>query len=123
MARGIEGVIEEHRPETVGCEGVFHGLNPRSLIVLAQARGALLSAIGRAGLEVIEFSPSQIKAAVTGSGRADKDQVSYMVKLVLGLGDQKVSADAGDALATAICAAAHHRFERLATPGKSAVNR
>lgn len=116
LAQGLEKVLADYRPDAVACEGIFHGINPRSLIVLAQARGALLAVVGRSGLEVFEYSPSQIKAAVVGSGRADKAQVGHMVRLVLGLGNQKVSEDAGDALATAICAAEHRRFEGLVSP-------
>lgn len=118
LAQGLERVLADYRPDTVACEGLYHGLNPRSLIVLAQARGALLATVGQFGLEVFEFSPSQIKAAVVGHGRADKTQIGHMVRLVLGLGNQKISEDAGDALATAICAAEHRRFEGLVASAK-----
>lgn len=109
-------MLESHRPQTVALESLFHGVNPRSLIVLAQARGALLATVSRAGIEICEYSPSQIKGAVTGSGRADKEQVSRMVRRVLGLREQKLSADASDALAAAICAAERRRFEQLVAP-------
>lgn len=94
-------------------ESLFHGINPRSLIVLAQARGALVAAIGRAGIELYEYTPAEIKSAVTGSGRADKEQVSRMVRLILGLGEEGLSADAGDALAVALCLAQRSRLDRL----------
>lgn len=118
MVDALEEILGRYQPGVAALESLFHGVNPRSLIVLAQARGALLATVGRAQLEICEYSPSQIKTALTGSGRADKAQVSQMVRLVLGLGAEKISADAGDALAAAICAAERRRFELLtARPG------
>ena len=113
LVDGLESLIESHRPQVVSVESLFHGVNPKSLIVLAQARGALLATVCRAGLEIYEYSPSQIKSAVTGSGRADKQQVAQMVRRLLGLRDEKLSEDASDALAAAICAAERRRYEQL----------
>lgn len=94
-------------------ESLYHGVNPRSLIVLAQARGALVLTLARRHLEVHEYSPAEVKSAVAGNGRADKEQVGRMVRLILGLGDEKLPSDTSDALAVAICYAQRLRLDRL----------
>jgi crossover junction endodeoxyribonuclease RuvC len=98
----ITGIIAEIRPHSVALEAVFTARNPRSALLLGQARGAALAACGQSGLETAEYAPSQVKAAVTGYGAADKSQVQQMVQRLLGLrGRQPV--DESDALAVAIC--------------------
>jgi crossover junction endodeoxyribonuclease RuvC len=107
-------LLGRHRPDVAVVESPFHGMNSRSLIVLAQARGALLAALAGQGVEVREYSPAEVKVAVTGNGRADKEQVARMVRLLLSLDDRKVlAADATDALAIAICCAQRLRMDRL----------
>jgi crossover junction endodeoxyribonuclease RuvC len=101
---GVERAIAELAPELVAIERVFHGASSRSLIVLAEARGALIAAVARRGLPMIELAPAAVKSSVTGSGRADKAQVMKMVRLSLGLGTQALSADESDALALALAA-------------------
>ncbi len=107
-------VLRRFDPEAAVMETLFRGVNPRSLIVLAQARGALLATLAVAGIEIYEYTPAEIKTAVTGNGRADKQQVARMVKIILGLGNPRLSADASDALAVAICFAQRQRLDRLA---------
>ncbi len=85
LARELGDVLRRFEPEVAVLEALFRGVNPRSLIVLAQARGALLTTLATAGLEIHEYSPAEVKTAVTGSGRADKTQVGRMVNLILGL--------------------------------------
>ena len=109
----LEELLPEWKPQRVALETPFHGLNVRSLIVLAQARGALLATLGRHGLEIREYSPAEVKSSVTGHGRADKEQVAKMVTMILALRDQRVSSDATDALAVAICCAQLQAFEKL----------
>lgn len=108
-------LIEEHRPHQVAVESPFQGINPRSLIVLAQARGAALAAVAAQGLRVVELTPSEIKAAVVGSGSSDKTQVEKMVRLILGIEGGAMRADESDALAAAICLA-QRRDRWLETP-------
>lgn len=103
LAAGLEALVARLRPDCAAVERVFHGVNSRSLIVLAEARGALLAVLGRHGLPVVELTPSEVKSAVAGSGRADKRQVARMVALQLGLADSALPADATDALAVALC--------------------
>ena len=103
--RDVVALVREHRPHQVAVEAPFQGINPRSLIVLAQARGAALAALAGEGMRVVELAPAEIKAAVVGSGASDKAQVEKMVRLVLGIQGAALSADESDALAAAICLA------------------
>jgi crossover junction endodeoxyribonuclease RuvC len=95
-------VIARHRPDVASIEQVFVAANPRAALVLGQARGAALAALGAAGLAVHEYAPARIKQAVSGSGRAGKDQVQRMVARLLGLATLPAT-DAADALAAALC--------------------
>lgn len=113
LCRELGGVVRRFEPQAAVLEALFRGVNTRSLIVLAQARGALLATLAAQGLDVHEYSPAEVKTAVTGNGRADKQQVGRMVKLILGLGDTRLSPDASDALAVAICFAQRLRLDRL----------
>lgn len=112
-------LIDRLQPELAVLETPFHGLNSRSLIVLAEARGVLLAGLAVRGLEIREYSPAEIKSAVTGNGRADKTQVARMVRLLLEVRGAGSSAgpvwavDATDALAVAICCAQRLRLDRL----------
>lgn len=122
LAMELRTLVDRHGPEAVVLETPFHGLNSRSLVVLAQARGALLSVLGGRDLEVAEYSPAEVKKAVTGSGRADKKQVSWMVCQQLQIPAAGLSEDASDALAVALCYAHRHRMDRL-MKGQSADRR
>lgn len=113
LVQGLREIVELHRPEVAVLETPFHGINPRTLIVLAQARGALLATLAGCGLEIAEYTPAEIKSAVTGNGRAEKEQVARMVALMLDLRGEKISADASDALAAAICYAHRARLDGL----------
>lgn len=109
----LRGMVRRFEPRIAVLESLYHGVNPKSLIVLAQARGALITTLAADNVEVHEYTPAEVKIAVTGSGRADKEQVSRMVRLILGLGEERLSPDASDALAVAICFAQRFRLERL----------
>ena len=100
-----DGLVRElslHRPDVVAIEDVFHARNARSALVLGQARGVALLAAAQSGASVRSFPPSTIKQAVTGSGRAEKEQVGRMVAVLLGVSFSG-RLDATDALAVAIC--------------------
>ena len=116
LVEETERLIRAHRPQVAVLETLFRGVNTRSLIVLAQARGALLATVARAGLEIHEYSPSQIKSSVTGSGRAEKEQVNRMVKMILGH-RKELTPDAADALAAAICYSQRRKIDGLAASG------
>ncbi len=100
---GIEAAIALHRPDAMAVERVFSQQNVQSVMGTAQASGVALLAGARAGIPVTLHTPTEVKAAVTGSGRADKDQVAAMVVRILGLDVAPRPADAADALALAIC--------------------
>lgn len=101
---GLISVIARTRPAAAAVETPFAGQNVKSLIQLAHARGVVLLAAQSAKLEVFEYSPSSVKSAVVGYGRAEKEQVAKMVRMLLpGCATLKMSADASDALAIAIC--------------------
>ncbi len=101
IANGIREIVQELRPDVVAMEDVFFGKNVRSMVALAQARGAAMVACAQAGLSVTAYAPAKVKLAVTGRGRAGKDQVGLMVRGLLGL-KRAPRSDATDALAVAI---------------------
>ncbi len=114
LAASLREMLERTRPEVVVVETPFFGMNARSLIVLAQARGALLATVALQGIELREVSPAEVKSAVTGNGRADKAQVAQMVRLLLNARSADWPPDATDALAVALCGAQRLRIDRLA---------
>ena len=103
LERGIEEWLEAQQPEAVAVERVFSQHNVRTVMGTAQASAVAIVAAARRGLPVALHTPSEVKAAITGSGRADKVQVATMVTRVLRLTVAPKPADATDALALAIC--------------------
>ncbi|CRK58120.1 Crossover junction endodeoxyribonuclease RuvC [Alloactinosynnema sp. L-07] len=103
VADAVELWFDEHHPEVVAIERVFSQVNVRTAMGTAQAAAVVALAAARRGLPVMFHTPSEVKAAVTGSGRADKAQVTTMVTRLLGLTVAPKPADAADALALAIC--------------------
>ena len=99
----IERWLTEYRPDTVAVERVFSQHNVRTVMGTAQAGAVAIVCAARRGLPVTLHTPSEVKAAVTGNGRADKDQVTAMVMRLLRMTDRPRPADAADALALAIC--------------------
>jgi crossover junction endodeoxyribonuclease RuvC len=100
---GLAALIGECRPDCVAIENLFHASNARSALKLGHARGVAMLAAVEAGLPVFEYTPAEVKRAVVGYGRAEKQQVQHMVKLILGLAAVPTPHDASDALAIAIC--------------------
>jgi crossover junction endodeoxyribonuclease RuvC len=103
VARGLDAWIETAAPDAIAVERVFSQTNLRTVMGTAQASGLALVAAARRGIPVTLHTPSEVKAAVTGTGRADKAQVGAMVARLLRLTDVPRPADAADALALAIC--------------------
>ena len=101
--RALRTVIGRHQPDCAVVEGLFFAKNVRTALQLGQARGAALVSVVEAGLPVFEYSPLEVKGAVTGFGRASKAQVQRMVASLLGLSSGLPATDATDALAVAIC--------------------
>jgi crossover junction endodeoxyribonuclease RuvC len=95
-------LLEQHRPEMAVVERVFFAVNEKTAIDVAQARGVILYTLAAQGIAIIEPTPLQIKAAITGDGRADKRQVQEMVSRILQLREVPTPVDAADALAMAV---------------------
>lgn len=96
-------IISLHRPDTGAVEKLFFQRNVTNAIAVGQARGVIMLALANAGIEIMEYSPQEVKQAVTGYGAAEKRQIQIMVQTVLGLKELPKPDDAADALAIAIC--------------------
>jgi crossover junction endodeoxyribonuclease RuvC len=114
---GITSIVDSEAPAELAVEQVFFARNAASALKLGQARGAALMAGIAKGLPLYEYSPNEVKQAVTGRGHAPKDQVQHMIKMLLGLQELPAS-DAADALAVAICHG--HTSQTLARIARSA---
>lgn len=104
----ISRVIEEYAPTHFAIEDIFYNKNPRSTLVLGEARGAAILAAALAGIPVFEYSAREVKQSVTGNGAAHKTQVSFMLGKILSLSDPPSNSDESDALAVAMC----HAFKQ-----------
>ena len=109
--RELEQIIRICRPDEAAFEELFFYNNKKTGIMVAQARGVEVTAFSRRGISLYEYTPAQIKQAVTGYGRAEKKQIQETVRLLLGLEDIPKPDDAADGLAVAICHAFGQRFK------------
>jgi crossover junction endodeoxyribonuclease RuvC len=100
---GLEALVAEHEPEAMALEELYFGQNVRTAFAVGQARGVAMLVAGQHGIPCSGYTPQQVKSAVCGSGRAQKDQVARMVKTLLGLHEEPRPDHAADALAVAIC--------------------
>jgi crossover junction endodeoxyribonuclease RuvC len=112
IANGLRRLIREYGPESAAVEEVFYSANVKTALKLAHVRGVALLAVAEAGMGLGEYSPLEIKMSVVGYGRAEKSQVQTMVRSLLRLKEPVESEDAADALAVAICHAAHESTSR-----------
>ncbi len=112
IAAGLREVIAAHAPEAAAVESLFFAKNVRSAIALGHARGVALLAIAEAKLPVAEYAPAEVKRAIVGNGRAEKEQVAHMVRVLLNHRGPQARLDVTDALAVAICHA-HTAASRL----------
>jgi crossover junction endodeoxyribonuclease RuvC len=118
--RELSRIIGTCRPDSVAIESVFYATNVRSALKLGHARGVAMLAAVEAGCPVSEYTPTEVKRAVVGYGRAEKAQVQQMVKLLLGLDRAPSPHDAADALAVAICHVHEHALtSRLPAAGEA----
>jgi crossover junction endodeoxyribonuclease RuvC len=118
LYQGVKEVLDTYQPESAAIEEVFLNVNPRSTLMLGQARGAVIAALVSANLPVSEFSALRVKQAIVGTGRAAKPQVQEMVKRLLRL-SRAPGSDASDALGIAICAAHHAQIPQAITSAAS----
>ncbi len=104
IAKGLREVVEELQPEAVGIEQVFsHTQNPKTALLMAHARGAILLTLAEANIPIVHYTPTQIKKLLTGSGRAPKEQIQHAVKAELKLETIPEPNDVADASAIALC--------------------
>jgi len=116
LYRGLRGLCETYQPDVLVTEQLLFQTNRRTAIAVARAAGIALLVAAEQGIEWREYTPLQVKQAVTGYGGADKRQVQTMVQRLLGLETLPKPDDAADALAIAICHAHHAVLSRLTTP-------
>lgn len=102
ISEDIEKVIEKYKPEHLSIETLFFNVNQKTVMLVAEARGVIISTASRKGLEVKEYSPLQIKVATTGFGRADKKQMVSMISRLIKLPKKKMLDDEYDAIAAAL---------------------
>jgi len=117
IAERLEVLLDLWKPHEVAVEDLFHSINARSAFRLGIARGVAIGACLKRRLPIFEYAPALVKSTVTGSGRADKDQVRKMVELTL-RAKIDLRHDATDALAVAICHASHIRLETIVTSAR-----
>lgn len=113
LFNAIEELLQKYRPDSLAVETQYVDKNVQSAIKLGMARGAAIIAAKRHGLSVFEYTPSKAKSAVVGSGKASKQQVQGMVKLLLNLQELPTPEDAADALALALCHAQSYNHSIL----------
>ena len=106
----LRALIAEFRPDVMAVEQLFFARNVTTALTVGQARGVAMLAAAQAGMAVVEYTPAQVKQAVAGYGKADKNQIQQMVQILLGLEHPPTPDDAADALAIALCHAQSHAF-------------
>lgn len=111
--QGIQKLILAHKPDAVAVEKLFFGQNSKTAMVVGQARGVILLAAMEQGRKIAEYTPLEVKMALTGYGRADKKQIQQMVRTLLGMQIIPKPDDAADALAIAICHLHSYRLQAL----------
>jgi crossover junction endodeoxyribonuclease RuvC len=113
-------LIDQHKPHVMAIEQLFFSRNVTTAIAVGQARGVALLIAAQAGIAVTEYTPAEIKQAISGYGNAGKQQVQAMVQLLLDLESPPHPDDAADALAVALCHGQSHAFrDRVSTAGTS----
>jgi crossover junction endodeoxyribonuclease RuvC len=112
----LKAIIKEFKPGTIAIEKLFFGNNTKTALSVGQARGMSLLAAAEAKVPTYEYTPLEVKMAVTGYGKADKKQIQQMVKTLLCLKEIPKPDDAADALAIAICHAHSYRLTRYSQP-------
>ncbi len=116
ISQELKSIIKQYQPDVMAVEQLFFNKNVRTALAVGQARGVVLLCGAEAGLDIIEYTPLQVKMAVVGYGRAEKKQVQEMVRMLLCLSEIPKPDDAADALAIAICHA--HSEKQLAVFSK-----
>ncbi len=113
LSDGLKDILTTYSPDAVAVEELFFNNNAKTALIVGQARGVILLTAAQNGCQVASYTPLQVKMGVCGYGRADKTQVQYMVKKLLGLTQIPKPDDAADALAIAICHGHSHKIGSL----------
>lgn len=106
-------LINRYRPQTLVVESLFFNSNVKTAFSVGEARGVIMLAAAHSGVEIAEYTPLEVKQAITGNGRAEKNQMQQMVKMLLCLSEVPQPDDAADALAIAVCHANSSRLKEL----------
>jgi crossover junction endodeoxyribonuclease RuvC len=109
----VRRAIKKHKPDVAAVEKLFFSKNAKTAMSVGEARGVILLCAQLAGIEIREYSPMEVKLALTGYGMADKNQVLQMTKAILGLKETPRPDDVADALAIAVCCAGSYKLEKL----------
>ncbi len=109
----ITALIDEYRPDAMSVEELFFKNNAKTAFAVGQARGVIVLAAVKSGIPIYEYTPLQVKQALTGYGRADKKQIQQMMKIMLGLSAVPKPDDVADALAIAVCHGNSYRFNSI----------
>lgn len=109
----IVRIVKKHKPQALGIEDLFFNTNAKTALIVGQARGAIIVTAADLGLEIFSYTPLQVKTAITGYGRAEKDQMGKMVKMLLNLPSIPKPDDTVDALAVALACAFSVRMAKL----------
>jgi crossover junction endodeoxyribonuclease RuvC len=117
LYEALTHLITTHSPESMAIEQLFFSRNVTTAITVGQARGVALLAAAQAGIPVTEYTPAEVKQAISGYGNADKQQVQFMVQLLLELDTVPYPDDAADALAVALCHGQSHAFQHRVSSG------
>jgi len=115
---GVDKLVERYAPEEVAIENPFYAQNVKTALTLGQVRGAILVAVAGSGRPLFEYSPLEIKKAVTGYGQAEKSQIGVMIKTLLNVDDAAMEEDAADALACAFCHLNTRLFQKTVEESK-----
>ena len=115
ISEALKQIIKLHKPAQACIEGAFFHKNAKTAMILGMARGAALAAVAASEIPVFEYSPKTAKLAVTGTGKASKEQVSYMMSQIFGIDVSEINDDATDALALAYC---HYNSLKSGTENK-----
>lgn len=119
IARDLEMIVREYRPEEAAVEELFFFKNQKTIISVAQARGVILLTLENLCVSISGYTPLQVKQALTNYGRADKGQVQLMVQAILKLPEIPTPDDTADALAIALCHASRRKVEAIRKNGES----
>lgn len=112
ISQDLQEICKKYQPQEAGVEKLFYFKNQKTIITVAQSRGAVLLTLKNLGLTLFEYTPLQIKQSITGYGRAEKHQVQQMITSILGLSEIPKPDDAADALAVCVCHIHSRRYNQ-----------